>query len=62
MGLEVGWHLRFSRADVVEARIDRTGLAQLEDTRAMHPDWDMRVQDAGDHLLVRFVPRSAPRA
>ena len=57
MGLDVGWHLRFARAQSLEAVFDPGVLPQVEDHLYIVGGWDMTVEERDGALLARFTRR-----
>lgn len=59
MGLEVGWHLRFSRDEEIEFLVDQSAKAQAEQAVYTASGWSMESADEGDHARVRYARRQA---
>ncbi len=57
MGLDVGWHLRYARADSLEALFDPGALPQVEDNLYIVGGWDMTLTEHDGALLARFTRR-----
>lgn len=60
MGLEVGWYLRFAKADNIEALISLAGADQVRNAMYIHTDWDLEIDLLPDHAKARMT-RKKPR-
>ncbi|WP_045216207.1 hypothetical protein [Desulfonatronovibrio magnus] len=57
MGLEVGWHLRFSKGDNIKILALKDARQQLENVLHIHPEWKLSIIEKNDHLEADFVRR-----
>jgi len=53
--MEVGWYLRFAKADRVEALVSLKGVAQVRHAMYIHTDWSLEVEEYDDHALTSFT-------
>ncbi|UJX43144.1 hypothetical protein K9F62_06155 [Desulfovibrio sp. JY] len=60
MGLEIGWYLRLSRADVLEFLVAPNARPVLEDQLATVSGWRLDVRQA-DGFLRAVYTRHPPR-
>ncbi len=58
--MEVGWYLRFAKADRVEAQVSLKGVDQVRHAMHIHTDWELEVEELDDHAVTRFK-RKQPR-
>jgi hypothetical protein len=59
VGLEVGWYLRFARADRIEALVSLKGVAQVRHEEHVFPDWTFEIEEFEDHaraVMTRKKP------
>lgn len=59
MGAEVGWHLRFVQAEVVDIWADPGQAALFEELAATFGQWRLECQDVDGVMRFRFVRRSS---
>ncbi|WP_027189945.1 hypothetical protein [Fundidesulfovibrio putealis] len=59
MGAEVGWHLRFVQAGVVDIWADPGQAALFEELAATFGQWRMEREDVDGVMRFRFVRRSS---
>ena len=57
MGLEVGWYLRFAKADRITALVSTKGAAQVRHEEHIFPDWAFEIEDMGDHARAVMTRR-----
>jgi len=57
VGLEVGWYLRFARADRIEALVSLAGADQVRHAMPIHTDWDLEIDLFPDHAMARMTRR-----
>jgi hypothetical protein len=60
VGLEVGWYLRFAKADRVEAQVSLKATAQVRHEEHIFPDWAFDFKEFDDHVLA-VMTRREPR-
>ena len=60
MGLEVGWYLRFAKADRVKALISLAGADQVRHAMYIHTDWDLEIEELEEHAVAHMT-RKKPR-
>nr|WP_286182133.1 hypothetical protein [Desulfovibrio sp. Huiquan2017] len=57
--MEVGWYLRFARADRIEALISLKGIPQVRHEAHIFPDWEFAIEEFEDHaraIMTRKQP------
>ncbi|AMK10822.1 hypothetical protein [Pseudodesulfovibrio indicus] len=57
MGLEVGWYLRFAKADRIEALVSLKGAPQVRHEAHIFPDWDFEITEFEDHARAVMTRR-----
>ncbi|MDY7002347.1 MAG: hypothetical protein SVS15_11285 [Thermodesulfobacteriota bacterium] len=58
--MEIGWYLRFSRQDVIEALVRKDVLPGVEDAVFIATGWDLELFENNDYLkavMTRQVKR-----
>lgn len=55
MGLEVGWYLRFAKADRVEAKLSPTGIESVKHAMHMHNDWELETETKDGYVMARIT-------
>lgn len=55
MGLEIGWYLRFAKADVVEAELSPTGVESVRHAMHIHTDWELETTEHDGYTLARMT-------
>ncbi|CCH48535.1 hypothetical protein [Pseudodesulfovibrio piezophilus] len=55
--MEVGWYLRFSKTDRVEAMVTAKTAPQVRHEAHIFRDWIFEFQDKEDHVLARMTRR-----
>nr|WP_321513711.1 hypothetical protein [uncultured Pseudodesulfovibrio sp.] len=55
MGLEIGWYLRFAKADAIEAWVSLKGAAQVRHEEHIFPDWNFTFEEHEDHVVARMT-------
>lgn len=55
MGLEIGWHLRFTRAEALEILVRPALAGALREEAATAGGWDLEVRPSGDAVLGFFT-------
>nr|WP_279593445.1 hypothetical protein [Pseudodesulfovibrio sp. S3-i] len=58
--MEVGWYLRFAKADRIEAQVSLKAAAQVRHEEHIFPDWVFEFEEFDDHALA-VITRRKPR-
>jgi len=53
--MEVGWYLRFAKADRVEALVSLTAADQVRHAMYIHTDWNLEIDEFEDHAKARMT-------
>lgn len=57
MGQEIGWHLRFTRAQTLEILVRPALAGALREEALAEGSWDLDVQPSGNGVLGVFTRR-----
>jgi hypothetical protein len=55
VGLEVGWHIRFTKAREIDILADLGTRPQLDVIIGTYPGWRLESEDRGDHLFYHLT-------
>ena len=55
MGQEIGWHLRFTRAETLEILVRKGLVEALREEAAVAGIWDLEVRPRGSSVLGTFT-------
>lgn len=53
--MEIGWYLRFAKADVIEAKVSLKGAAQVRHDENIFPDWEFAFEEHENHVVARLT-------